>query len=184
MPDDTKTIGQYDEDYYVWALTQAHALRSAGAALADARANAWPSTLSGLDWENLAEEIESLGRRDRRELGSRIETIIEHLAKLESSPPPEPRLGWQETIDRSRDAIETILRDSPSLRGMVPSLIAEVSDRGVRLEARSLKRHGEELVAVHLHSRYTPDQILTDWWPDNPAIDDRPDNTKQTEANS
>lgn len=183
MPDDTETIGRYDEDYYVWALSQARALRSAGAALAGARANDWRDTLSGLDWENLAEEIESLGRR---ELGSQIETIIEHLAKLQYSPAQEPRLRWQETIDRSCDAIETILRDSPSLRAMVPTLIDEVRDRGVRLASRSLKRHGEgprSALLVLCEPSYTPDQILTDWWPESPTVDDRLDKTTKTEPN-
>lgn len=36
---------------------------------------------SNVDWENLIEEIEALGRRDRRELESRLTTLFEHALK-------------------------------------------------------------------------------------------------------
>ena len=69
----------YDEDFVRWTEEQAAALRRAkGSNLA-------------LDWENLAEEIESLGKSDRRELRSQITRILRHLVKLEASPAAEPR---------------------------------------------------------------------------------------------
>jgi hypothetical protein len=132
MPDDADTAVQYDQDYYLWALAQARALRSAGSALADLRSNDWRDRIADLDWESLAEEIESLGRRDRWEPGSRVETIIEHLTKLEDCSATAPRAGWQETVDRSRDEIETILHDSPSLRQAVSALVDEMTERGRR----------------------------------------------------
>jgi hypothetical protein len=64
-----------------WAEAQAEGLRRA----AEAGSNL------PLDWYNLAEEIESLGRSQRRELRSRLATIIEHLLKLQFSPAMEPR---------------------------------------------------------------------------------------------
>ncbi len=69
--------GLYEEDFYPWTREQAAAGR--------ARANA-------IDWEHLAEEIESSGNSDRRELSRRLGTIIEHLAKLEWSPAVDPRV--------------------------------------------------------------------------------------------
>lgn len=187
MPDDTKTIGQYDEDYYVWAMTQAHALRSAGAVLADARANDWPSTLSGLDWENLAEEIESLGRRDRRELGSRIETIIEHLLKLEYSLATDPRRGWQGTIRRERDEVGVLLRDSPSLRRQVRELIEERAASVVKRALADLQALGElpgnVRPVIRAIAPYTEDQILSDWWPESPTVDECLHKTTKTEPN-
>ena len=62
MPLPVKT-GLYEEDFVLWAETQAIALRRA----ADSGSNL------GLDWSNLAEEIESLGRSQRRELKPRCE---------------------------------------------------------------------------------------------------------------
>ena len=96
MPDDVTAVSPYEQDFSAWALVQAAALPAARDAVASAgrrRVDLQP-VLRTLDWDNLAEEIEGLARRDRRELASRIVTIIEHLAKLENSSVPEPRRGW------------------------------------------------------------------------------------------
>ena len=61
-----KLSGLYDEDFVRWTEEQAAALRRAKG-----------SNLP-LDWENLAEEIESLGKSDRRELRSQITRILRH----------------------------------------------------------------------------------------------------------
>ncbi len=62
----------YEKDFVRWTEQQAAALREAAAL----------GTNLPLDWENLAEEIDSLGRSLRHELRSRILVIIEHLLKL------------------------------------------------------------------------------------------------------
>ena len=93
----------YDRDFFEWTQRQAGALREVAAGKAAA-----------LDWENLAEEIESLGKSQRRELASRLMTIVEHLAKLEYSPASEPRPGWEASVSRERDEIERLLEDSPA----------------------------------------------------------------------
>src|SRR3954470_5735337 len=71
----------YDRDFFLWTQEQAEALR---------RAAREGSNLP-LDWENLAEEIESLGRSFKNSLQSRIAQIIIHLWKLACSPATEPR---------------------------------------------------------------------------------------------
>ena len=55
-----------------------------------------------LDCENLAEEIESLGRSQRHELRGRVAVIVEHLLKLDHSPAVDPRREWMDTIPRER----------------------------------------------------------------------------------
>jgi len=90
----TKLKALYDQDFVRWTEQQAGALRQAKG-----------SNLP-LDWENLAEEIESLGRSDRRELRSQITRILRHLLKLEASPAAEPRAGWRSTIREARSEIE------------------------------------------------------------------------------
>ena len=60
---------KYDEDLYRWTVEQSVALRKRRAS-------------NELDWDNLAEEIESLGRSCRREIGSRLEILLIHLLKL------------------------------------------------------------------------------------------------------
>jgi hypothetical protein len=80
----------YDEDFVRWTEEQSSALRDA----------AGVGTNLPLDWEHLAEEIESLGRSQRHELHSRLAVILEHLMKLEHSPAIDPRTGWMDTISR------------------------------------------------------------------------------------
>jgi hypothetical protein len=118
---DTNTL--YDEDFFAWTKQQAKALRAA----ARSRTN------QPLDWTNLAEEIEDLGKSQRRELGSRIREIVEHLVKLQRSPALEPRPGWRASIRRQRAAIEDLLRDSPSLEREVDEIIRAQAARGTRM---------------------------------------------------
>ena len=73
----------YEEDFVRWTEEQSSALRKA----------ARIGTNLPLDWENLAEEIESLGRTLSLELRSPIAVILEHLLKLEHSPAIDPRRG-------------------------------------------------------------------------------------------
>ncbi|MBN9511709.1 MAG: DUF29 family protein [Alphaproteobacteria bacterium] len=74
----------YDSDFYAWTREQAAALR---AAAATARTNL------PIDWNRVAEEIESLGNAEQRDLASRLGTIIEHLLKLQLSTSAGPRRG-------------------------------------------------------------------------------------------
>src|SRR5918995_5795462 len=89
----------YQTDYYAWTKDQAAKLR----ALAAAGVN------STLDLENLAEEVESLGRSDLNTVRSQVRRIIEHLLKLEHSPAVEPRFGWQDSVIDARDVIPDVI---------------------------------------------------------------------------
>ncbi len=91
----------YEADYAQWCAEQ-------GALLREGR-------LSDLDRENLAEEIESLGRSDRREIESRLKVLILHLLKLRFQPERQTP-GWQSTLREQRFRIGRILKESPSLR--------------------------------------------------------------------
>ena len=148
----------YTEDFVRWTEQQAGALREAAGA----------GTNLALDWENLAEEIESLGRSQRHELRSRIAAIIEHLLKLEHSPALDPRRGWMDTVARERSDVERLIEDSPSLKGDVARMIVDETSRAVRNATRALLRHREgspETVAGLKAARYTEDQVLGDWFP-------------------
>src|SRR5229473_6743565 len=126
----------YEQDFFLWAKEQAAALRLA------------KNSNLPLDWENLAEEIESLGKSDRRELKSQIRRILRHLLKLEASPAMEPRAGWRSTILDARTEIDDVLRDSPSLRREIDGLVAEQLTAATELAAADLSQHGEPADAV------------------------------------
>jgi hypothetical protein len=154
--DMAKASALYDEDFVRWTEEQAAALRRAKG-----------SNLP-LDWENLAEEIESLGKSDRRELRSQITRILRHLLKLEVSPAKEPRAGWRTTIREARLEIEGVLEDSPSLRREAEALIKKQLRAAAELAVDDLGLHGEPADTVRRRLEqggYTAGQVLGDWFP-------------------
>ncbi|MBV8282601.1 MAG: DUF29 domain-containing protein [Candidatus Eremiobacteraeota bacterium] len=111
---------KYDEDLYQWTIEQGRALR-------DRATNA-------LDYDHLAEEIESLGRSDKREIASRLENLLVHLLKWRCQPEwRSPSL--EASIDEARRRIERILRDSPSLRSYPGEVLDEAYGFAIRNKA-------------------------------------------------
>jgi hypothetical protein len=109
-PPPNQTADLYDRDFCLWAETMAEALRS--------------GNLAELDIANLAEEVESLGRRDRRELASRLVVLLHHLLKWQFQP--DMRSGsWRGTLAEQRMRIRRLLQDSPSLRSVLDGSIDE-----------------------------------------------------------
>jgi len=70
----------YDEDFYAWTQEQATLLRS--------------RQFSQVDIENVAEELESMGRSDKRQIDSRLEVLLTHLLKWEHQPENRGR-SWR-----------------------------------------------------------------------------------------
>jgi hypothetical protein len=157
---DAKSL--YDRDFVRWTEQQAEALRAA----AHIGAN------QALDWENLAEEIESLGRSDRRELRSQIYRIVRHLAKLQFSPASDPRRGWRESIRDGRREAQIVLADSPSLKPQLDDFVSEESADAIERAIADLGEHGELAPATERAlraARYSVDQVLGDWFPQDPT---------------
>lgn len=97
----------YEKDFYLWLQTTTELLKN--------------QQLEQIDWENLIEEIESMGRSERKEIKSRLIIIIEHLLKLaywESEKEYNSR-GWRNTIIEQRRQIDLTLEDSPSLKAVL-----------------------------------------------------------------
>jgi hypothetical protein len=91
----------YDTDFYQWTQAMANALRQ----------GSWQD----LDIDNLVEEIDSLGRSDKRALKNRLEVLFMHLLKW-SYQPEHRSHSWQTTIVEQRLRIQDLLADSPSLK--------------------------------------------------------------------
>jgi uncharacterized protein DUF29 len=161
MPD-TNTL--YDEDFAAWSKQQAEALRAAAKA---------GSNLA-LDWENLAEEIEGLGASERSSLGSHIMRISQHFVKLEYSSAVEPRNSWRRSVRIARLQAEKRLRGNPSLRRELRRIVTQETRRGIEYAIADLEDHGEidDVDANAMRRvRYTPEQILGDWFPPEPPRD-------------
>lgn len=146
----------YDTDFAAWSAEQASVLRDAGRR----RVNA------PVDWENVAEEIEGLGRSERRELRSRIGTIIEHLLKLEASPAVDPQRAWRDTVRGARRHVALVLEDSPSLRPHLPAIVAEELAAAREMVRGSLADHGETPLRPLDAITYDEAQVLGGWLPD------------------
>lgn len=114
----TKPVA-YDEDFYAWTQDQAARLR--------ARAH------NGIDWENAAEEIESLGKSQRSEIRSRILVVLIHLLKWKYQP-DQRSSGWKGTLAEQRDKIAEEVEESPSLRAF-PASVVDRQYRTARLKA-------------------------------------------------
>ncbi|EDL8063690.1 DUF29 domain-containing protein [Salmonella enterica] len=110
---------EYDADFYGWTQEQAELLRS--------------GQLDALDLANLVEEIEAMGRSEKRELQSRLVKLFAHLLKWRYQ---EARRGmsWQLTIKGQRLNIEECLDDNPSLKSKLPEIMAKAYEHA-RLEA-------------------------------------------------
>jgi hypothetical protein len=103
----------YETDFYAWTQEQSRLLRSGAYALLDA--------------EHLSEEIESMGRAERRQLMHRLEVLLVHLLKWQYQPELRGR-SWELTIAEQRRRIDRLLRDNPSLRSQLPAVLAEAYD--------------------------------------------------------
>lgn len=90
----------YETDVIAWANEQVALLRS--------------GRFSEIDIARIAEEIEDVGKSERRELASRMVVLLAHLLKWQFQP---GRRGssWQRTIKEQRRSIAAHLRETPSL---------------------------------------------------------------------
>jgi hypothetical protein len=91
----------YDTDFFLWTQAQAALLR-------DGKAR-------DLDWSNLAEEIESVGRSQKHAIRSQLVRLLLHLLKWRYEPSHHGH-SWQDSITDARTQIALTIEDSPSLR--------------------------------------------------------------------
>ncbi len=99
----------YDRDFYAWSREQAELLRAGKFAEADI--------------EHIAEEIDSMGRTEKRELISRLSVLLLHLLKWRYQPGKRGP-SWEASILNQRDAIADHLDDNPSLKPLLPQALA------------------------------------------------------------
>ncbi|MHC5935749.1 DUF29 domain-containing protein [Nostoc sp.] len=98
----TQTL--YDEDYYLWLKTTINQLRA--------------RQFLSVDLDNLLEELETMGRREKRSIESLLIKLLEHLLKLKCWDKERERNEghWKGEIRTFRREIKKALKDSPSLK--------------------------------------------------------------------
>ena len=132
----------YEGDYHAWTVEQAAALRA--------------GRLSELDVQNLAEEIDDLGKAEFGKLSSSYRVILLHMLKWDHQPERRTR-SWVGSIETHRIRLDIVLGDNPSLKGSQPEAIA----RGYR-EARvkAAAETGQDKGSFPKECPYSPDDIM------------------------
>jgi Domain of unknown function DUF29 len=146
----------YGNDFVLWSERQSDLLR---------RLASGEPVNESPDWPNIVEEIESLGKRDKREVRSRVATIVLHLIKLQASPASEPRERWEDTVFDQRGQLRRLLKDSPSLRPTIATVIAEELPDARERAARSLSAHGAQARVDLAGLSFTDEEVLGPWFP-------------------
>jgi len=106
----------YDRDFDQWATRNAELLRS--------------GRLAEIDTEHLAEEIEDMAKRDRRELFHRLQVLVARLLKFRCQP-AKRSVSWTKTIRAQRDQIELTLDAAPSLKRYAREVLPLVYPKAV-----------------------------------------------------
>lgn len=90
-----------ETDFHQWTMDTAAAIRE--------------RRFGSVDWDRLAEEIQSLGRAEQNEVKSRLAQLMYHLLKMKYQP-DRSSASWERTVRDQRKSIARLLREQPSLR--------------------------------------------------------------------
>lgn len=149
-----KSASLYETDFQRWIDQTVEQLRA--------------HDFSHIDLENLIEEIESLGRSEKRAISSYLMRLCEHILKLQYWELERERCfrGWRLEIANFRLDIHAMLDDSPSLRNYLDEKFVIEYTR-----ARKLFLKASELNAnlISEEPDFTLEQALDeDWLPWQP----------------
>jgi len=101
----------HDDDFYAWTQEQAQLLRT--------------GKFNQIDFHYIAEEIEDMGRSEKRELESRLELLLMHLLKWQFQPNLRSR-SWQLIIKEQRLRLEKLLAENPSLKSFLADSLEKI----------------------------------------------------------
>ena len=136
----------YESDFYLWCYRQAELLRL--------------RRFSAADLPNVIEELESMGRSDRRALKSSYRLLLHHLLKWQFQPEMRSP-SWETTIDRERDVINETEAESPTLAAQARTFVDETYPKARRDAARET---GIDRAVFPPDCPYTLEQLRDDEW--------------------
>jgi len=152
----TRPAAAYEADFHAWTREQAEQLRALRP--------------DNIDWANLAEEIEDLGKSQRQKIESNMAIILLHLLKL-AYQPAAAKAGWRSSVIEHRRRIARSLRDSPSLRRYPATVLPEeyAGARAMAADEMGLPEH-----AFPKTCPFTIEQVLDPaFWPETGSGADR-----------
>ncbi|MCF2147693.1 DUF29 domain-containing protein [Desmonostoc muscorum LEGE 12446] len=144
LPQSAMTSGSdlYEQDFYLWIQTTAELLKQ--------------KNFTQLDLENLIEEIETIGRSEKRALESNLEVLLMHLLKYQIQTQRRSP-SWQYTIWEHRRRVEKALQESPSLKPHFDRIFEESYEAARRL---AVIETGLSIATFPEQSPFTPEQVL------------------------
>jgi hypothetical protein len=143
VPPEAPAGTAYDRDFYSWSLEQARLVREGH----------WEA----VDRENVAEEVESLGREQFNKLESAFRVLLLHFLKWDHQPARRSR-SWMLSIEAQRLEIEDVLADNPGLKPRIADAIARAY-RKARVDAA--KETGLDKAIFPELCRYSFDEIVS-----------------------
>ncbi|WP_416673777.1 DUF29 domain-containing protein [Egbenema bharatensis] len=142
---------RYDEDFNGW-IEETIALLKA-------------KRFEEIDVDNLIDELESMSKRDKREILSRLKVLLLHLLKWKYQP-SHRSASWEITIRNNREEIAQILQDSPSLRSYPSEVLVQAYD-SARKNAAS--ETGLAIASISEQCPFTIADILSESFLPNPT---------------
>lgn len=138
LKSDETVCAEYERDLMLWYEQQIALLRE--------------RRLDLLDVDNLIEDLRAAMNKERRELASRLKVLLMHLLKCQFQ---HDRISgsWLGTLTEQRDAIEELLKDSPSLRPSVMQVVAETYPVAARRAAQETGLPGSVFPTVNPYSQ-------------------------------
>jgi hypothetical protein len=139
----------YEQDFHAWTVQQSKLLRS--------------RKLDRADLDNIAEEIESMGRSEKRELLSRLTVLLLHLLKWRFQSAFRGN-SWRLTIKAQRRGLRRHLRENPSLKSQLDVAMADAYGDALIEAERETGLAAETFPDT---SPFSFDQAIDDdFWPD------------------
>ena len=127
--------GLYTRDFWSWTQEQAGALRRRDS--------------SAIDWNNLIEEVETLGRSERSAWSSYCANVISHLLKIHHSLKSPDLNHWRKEIEDWRTEMHVKLSENPGMKGELAEMLDSAWRRGRDIAVRKLAEHRSPDNAAH-----------------------------------
>lgn len=139
-----KMIPRYEEDFYGWTIANVSLLKQ--------------GRFNEVDMNHIIEEMESLGRSNRRELISRLGVLIAHLMKWQYQSNLKNK-SWKGTIVRQRIDIKDVLEENPSLKPQLDEILPKAYKYALAILEEETPL---ELKSIPQKCSYTIEQCLDD----------------------
>jgi len=142
-------MNSYEQDFFAWTQEQSRYLNA--------------RQFAELDIENLVEEIQAMGRSERRELQSRLTVLLVHLLKWQFQPTRRGRI-WQLTLEEQRDNCLDVMEDNPGLKNQLDTLTSRAY---ARAKTTASKETGLDKTTFPPVCPWSYEQMMdTDFFPD------------------